>query len=262
MYIEKQVDYDVVTNELIGIKKDIEECMKNVQEGEDRFAIQKSTTMNEDIEELLKTTIQSLARVYSKQGLWCTKLKQHEKAINFYDKSLDALAQLRTAKKDRLSVGTHLGMLKGQLKLSVLTLNYYCIKIKMLNSQYFITSFPATVTLAQTNTVLKNLDGSTTSRESSIGLDTKPIYDNATQKLAMIDDPKAVWVAIYMVQSHHFLGTEAFKTEPKKALDHYFSAYRLAVVSRMQIQATVSELVMCYYLFLLLKLWLFDLLII
>ena len=121
----------------------------------------------------------------------------------------------------------------------------------MLNSQYFINSFPASVTSAQTNTVLKNLDGSTTSRESSIGLDTKPIYDNATQKLAMIDDPKALWVAIYMVQSHHFLGTEAFKTEPKKALDHYFSAYRLAVVSRIQIQATVSELVICYYLFLL-----------
>ena len=262
MYIEKQVDYDMVTNELIGIKKDIEECIKNVQEGEDRFAIQKSTTMNEDIEELLKTTIQSLARVYSKQGLWCTKLKQHEKAINFYDKSLDALAQLRTAKNNRLSVGTHLGMLKGQLKLFVLTLNYYCIKIKILNSQYFITSFPATVTSAQTNTVLKNLDGSTTSRESSIGLDTKPIYDNATQKLAMIDDPKALWVAIYMVQSHHFLGTEAFKTEPKKALDHYFSAYRLAVVSKMQIEAIVSGLVICCYLFLLLKLWLFDMLII
>ena len=78
---------------------------------------------------------------------------------------------------------------------------------------------------------MKGLDGSTTSRDSHDGLDEKPIYDNATQKLAMCDDPKAVWVAIYMVQSHHFLGTQAFKIEPKVALDHFFSAYRLAVVS-------------------------------
>lgn len=85
--------------------------------------------------------------------------------------------------------------------------------------------------MAETNTLLKGLDASATSRESSVGLDTKPIYDNATQKLAMCDDPQAVWIALYMVQCHHFLGTEAFKTEPKVALDHYFSAYRLAVVS-------------------------------
>ena len=119
MYIDKQVDYDVVTNELIDIKKEIEECMEDIQGDGDRFEIQNSSTMNEDIDELLKTIIQSLARVYSKQGLWCTKLKQHEKAISFYDKALDALAELRTAKKDPLSVGTHLGMLKGKLKLYV-----------------------------------------------------------------------------------------------------------------------------------------------
>lgn len=85
--------------------------------------------------------------------------------------------------------------------------------------------------VAETNTIMKGLDGSTTSRDSHDGVEEKSIYDNATQKLAMCDDPKAVWVAIYMVQSHHFLGTRAFKTEPKVALDHFFSAYRLAVVS-------------------------------
>jgi hypothetical protein len=85
--------------------------------------------------------------------------------------------------------------------------------------------------MAETNTLLQGLDSSTASREGSVGLDTKPIYDNAAQKLAMCDDPQAGWIALYMVQTHHFLGTEAFKTEPKVALDHYFSAYRLAVVS-------------------------------
>lgn len=89
---------------------------------------------------------------------------------------------------------------------------------------------PATVMAAESDTLLKGLDASTTSRDGSVGSDTKQIYDDATQKLAMCDDPQAVWIALYMVQCHHFLGTEAFKTKPKVALDHYFCAYRLAVV--------------------------------
>jgi hypothetical protein len=88
----------------------------------------------------------------------------------------------------------------------------------------------ATVLAAESNTLLKGLDSSTTSRDGSVGSESKQIYDDATQKLAMCDDPQAVWIALYMAQCHHFLGTESFKADPKVALDHYFSAYRLAVV--------------------------------
>jgi hypothetical protein len=239
MYIEKQVNYEDVTNELLGIRTEIEECIRGRTSMEmeesmtslGSFATEQSALLS-DIEELLKTTIQSLARVYSKQGLWCTKLKRHEMAIEFYSKSLTMLSEIPKVSHRRLSVSSHLGMLKGKhvhvlLKLWISTTRH--------SSEYdhSLQSFsPATVMMAETNTLLQGLDSSTASREGSVGLDTKPIYNNATQKLAMCEDPQAVWIAIYMVQSHHFLGTEVFKTEPKVALDHYFSAYRLAVVSR------------------------------
>ena len=121
MYIEKQVNYEDVTNELIGIRRKIEECINRNrgrksehEEGSSlgSFGTEQQSTLS-DIEELLKTTIQSLARVYSKQGLWCTKLKRHELAIEFYSKSLDVLSQLPKASHKRLSVSSHLGMLKG-----------------------------------------------------------------------------------------------------------------------------------------------------
>ena len=121
MYIEKQVNYEDVTNELIGIRREIEECIRKNQGRKSEYDEDSSLgtfgteqqSMLSDIEELLKTSIQSLARVYSKQGLWCTKLKRHEIAIEFYSKSLDILSQLPKANKRRLSVNSHLGMLKG-----------------------------------------------------------------------------------------------------------------------------------------------------
>lgn len=124
MYIEKQVNYEDVTNELLGIRTEIEECIKS--RGRKSMEMEESMTslgsfdteqsvLLSDIEELLKTTIQSLARVYSKQGLWCTKLKRHEMAIEFYSKSLTMLSEIPEASHRRLPVSSHLGMLKGEL---------------------------------------------------------------------------------------------------------------------------------------------------
>ena len=124
MYIEKQVNYEVVTNELMEIRTEIEECIKNRQRksyGESEGSLgsfeTEQTSLFSDVEELLKTVIQSLARVYSKQGLWCTKLKRPEKAIGYYSKSLDMLAEMPKANKKRLSVSSHLGMFKGESRL-------------------------------------------------------------------------------------------------------------------------------------------------
>jgi hypothetical protein len=124
MYIEKQVNYEDVTNELMGVRAEIEEYMKKSgrMSLEDSisslgsFGTEKSALLG-DIEELLKTTVQSLARVYSKQGLWCTKLKRHEMAIEFFSKSLTMLSEIPKVSHRRLSVSSHLGMLKGELAL-------------------------------------------------------------------------------------------------------------------------------------------------
>jgi hypothetical protein len=125
MYIEKQVNYEIVTNELMDIKAEIEECINKRNSNRRSSAGEMSmdslgtfdtqqTSMLNDIEELLKTTLQSLARVYSKQGLWCTKLERHKMAFDYYSQSLDVLSQIRKASERRLSVSSHLGMLKGR----------------------------------------------------------------------------------------------------------------------------------------------------
>jgi hypothetical protein len=74
MYIEKQVNYEDVTNELIGIRIELEDCIikyrrrssgENNESFEDSLVTFESeqTALLNDIEELLMTVIQSLVRL-------------------------------------------------------------------------------------------------------------------------------------------------------------------------------------------------------